>query len=160
MILSAEVLVTTKLSAEEVAWLSSDFEEIGLTTEVREVSPRRSLDLAWVILAVLPWRPFVDKLVQEFASDAHERLKIVAIRIFDRWRWSPGTEQRLLVLQDTLTGVQVVLEPDLPPESYRQLLGFDFSSIQRGPLRYDQHHKQWRAELVDATTTTPPPTTP
>lgn len=160
MTLSAQVLVADKLSAEEAAQLSSDFEEIGLTTDVREVSPRRSLDLAWVILAAMPWKPFVDKLAQEFASDAYKRLKTVMTRIFEGRQCPPGPEQRLLVLQDTLTGVQIALEPDLPPESYRQLLDVDLSSIQRGPLRYDQHHKQWRAELGEAANTTPPPTTP
>jgi hypothetical protein len=158
--LLAEVLVADKLSAEEAARLSHDFEEIGLTTDVREVSPRRSLDLAWVILAAVPWKPFIDKLAQEFASDAYHRLKSVMTRIFDRRRCSPATEQRSLVLQDTLTGIQIVLEPDLPPESYRQLLGVDLASLQQGPLHYDQHRQQWRVQLGEAAQTTPPPTTP
>lgn len=158
--LPAEVLVAYKPSAEEAAQLYNDFKEIGLITNVREVSPRRSFDFAWMILAALPWKPFVDKLIQEFASDAYKRLKIVTTRIFDRRQLSPKIEQRLLVLQDTLTGVQVVLEPDLPAEGYRQLLNFDLSAIQRGPLHYDQHRKQWRAELNEAAKTTSPPTTP
>ena len=156
--LSAEVLVDGKLSAEESARLSNDFEEIGLTTDVRQVPHRRSLDLAWFILAALPWKPFIDKLAQEFASDAYKRLKSVTTRIFNSRKCLAETEQRLLVLQDTLTGVQVVLEPDLSAESYRQLLAFDLSSVQRGPLRYDKHRKQWRGELTEAGSTPSLPT--
>jgi hypothetical protein len=92
--LSAEVLVADKLSAEEAARLSDDFQEIGLSTDVREVAPRRSLDLAWVILATLPWKPFIDKLdpIQANSAttpcDSRVTLRDTAV-VAARSRWEP-----------------------------------------------------------------------
>lgn len=63
----------------------------------------------------------------------------------------------ILVLQDTVTGVQVVLEPDLPADSYRQLLSFDLATVRRGPLHYDLHRRRWRSELDETPSTTNPP---
>jgi hypothetical protein len=57
----------------------------------------------------------------------------------------------VLILQDKTTGVQVVLEPDLPDEAFEQLLVFDLAAIRRGPLHYDQRRRQWRSELDEAT---------
>ena len=65
----------------------------------------------------------------------------------------------MLLLQDSTTGIQVVLEPDLPAWAYQQLLSFDFATLRRGPLHYDQHRRRWRSELDEAenVTTSPPP---
>ncbi|MGH3430202.1 MAG: hypothetical protein ACRDQZ_21980 [Mycobacteriales bacterium] len=150
MSLPTEVLIAETISAEEATQLVEDFETIGLTADLREVSPRRSMgDIAWFVLAALPLRPFLDKLAEDFATNAYERLKTFVTRLFRRRRSSTGMRQ-LLVLQDTLTGVQVVLEPDLPPESYQQLLHLDLSVIRRGPLHYDLRRGQWRSELDEA----------
>jgi hypothetical protein len=56
----------------------------------------------------------------------------------------------MLVLQDAATGVQVVIEPDLPDESYQQLLALDLSTIRHGPVHYDRHQRRWRSELDEA----------
>jgi hypothetical protein len=157
--LSTEVLIAEAISAEDATQLVEDFGTIGLTAHLREVPPRRSMgDITWYVLAALPLQPFLDKLAQDFAADAYERLKTFVTRLLHRRRSSPGP-QRLLVLQDVLTGVQIVLEPDLPPESYQQLLGFDLSAIRRGPLHYDLRRGQWRSELdeADKAASQPPP---
>jgi hypothetical protein len=46
---------------------------------------------------------------------------------------------RVLLLQGSTTGIQVVLEPELPDDAYQQLLAFDLATIRRGPLHYDRH---------------------
>jgi hypothetical protein len=49
--LSVEVLIAETISAAEATQLVEDFETIGLTADVREVSPRRSMgDIAWFVL--------------------------------------------------------------------------------------------------------------
>jgi hypothetical protein len=155
--LSTEALIAEAISAEEAAQLVEDFKTIGLTADLREVSPRRSMgDIAWFVLAALPLRSFLDKLAENFATDAYERLKVFVTRLLHLRRSSTGTQQ-LLVLQDTLTGVQVVLEPDLSPESYQQLLDFDLSTIRCGPLRYDLCRGRWRSELDEADKAASPP---
>lgn len=51
------------------------------------------------------------------------------------------------MLQDAVTGLRVVLEPDLPAESYRQLLSLDLTKFTHGPLHYDPARARWRSEL-------------
>jgi hypothetical protein len=55
--------------------------------------------------------------------------------------------KQIMVLQDTETGMHIVLEPDLPAESYRQLLSLDLTTVTRGPVHYDLARKRWRSEL-------------
>jgi hypothetical protein len=56
----------------------------------------------------------------------------------------------VLLLQDSTTGIQVVLEADLPDEASQKLLALDLSTIRRGPVHYDRHHHRWRSELDEA----------
>jgi hypothetical protein len=90
-------------------------------------------------------------VVKDFAADAHERLRalIVSCAEIDR---GAESARRVLVLQDSTTGVQVVLEPDLPSQASQQLLRFDLTTIHRGPLHYDRHRRQWRSELDETAT--------
>jgi hypothetical protein len=55
--------------------------------------------------------------------------------------------KQILMLQDTDTGLRVVLEPDLPAESFRQLLSLDLTKFTHGPLHYDLARGRWRSEL-------------
>jgi hypothetical protein len=72
-------------------------------------------------------------------------------------RASANRPKPVLALQDTVSGVQVVLEPDLPAESYRQLLTFDLSTVRHGPLHYGLHRLRWRSELDEERSTVIPP---
>ena len=148
----ASVLVASSdLSDEAAAQLIEDFHSVGVTAELRQVSPRRSLgEIAWLALAVVPLKPFFDQLIKDFADDAYQRLRTCIVKLF-RLHPSPPTEPpRVLLLQDSTTGIQVVLEPDLPVRAYKQLLSFDFATLRRGPLHYDQHRRRWRSELDEA----------
>ena len=71
MPLPADVLFAGKLSADEAAQLAQEFEAVGLTADIREVSPRRYLDeIAWLVLAAVPLKPFFDQLAKDSATDA------------------------------------------------------------------------------------------
>ena len=66
-------------------------------------------------------------------------------------RKQPAAEQpRPLVLQDTASGLRVVLEADLPDTAYQQLIGLDLAKFQLGPLHYDRQQRRWRSELDEA----------
>jgi hypothetical protein len=147
MILSAEVLVAAPISTAEAAQLVDDFKAIGLGADLRLIPARRSAnDIAWLVLAALPVQPFLNQLAGDLGTDAYGHLKDFVSRILHR----PETATmatRLLVFQDTDTGVHVVLEPDLPTEGYQELFRLDFSAIHRGPLHYDMHYRRWRSEL-------------
>ena len=154
----ASVLFASDLSDRVAAQLIEDFQSVGVTAELRQVSPRRALgEIAWLALAVVPLKPFFDQLTKDFAADAYQHLKTFIARVF-RLHPSPATEPAtVLLLQDSATGIQVVLEPDLPARAYQQLLSFDFATLRRGPLHYDQHRRRWRSELDEADDVTSPP---
>lgn len=142
-----EVLVAEPISASEAARITEEFNSVGLNADLRVVAPKRSLgDIAWFLIAALPLQPFFTRLAEDTADDVHERLKAFVTHVILR-RPAETQPQPILVLQDTLSGVRVVLEPDLPAESYRQLLSFDMSTVRRGPLHYDMHRRRWRSEL-------------
>ena len=158
MPLPADVLFAGKLSAEEAAQLAQEFEAVGLTADLREVSPRRSLgEIAWLVLAAVPLKPFFDQLAKDSAADAYQRLQSLVGKIFHGREPQATESPRVLLLQDSTTGVQVVLEPDLPAEAHHQLLTFDLATIHRGPLHYDRYRHRWRSELDEADRSTSPP---
>jgi hypothetical protein len=149
--LTTDVLFADKLSPEEANGLVQNFETVGMTATLREVPPRRSLDdIAWLVLAAVPLKPFFEQLAQDFATDAYKRLATLVGKIF-HGRLSQATESpRVFLLQDSETGVQIVIEPDLPDESYQQLVTLDLSTIRHGPVHYDRHQHRWRSELDEA----------
>jgi hypothetical protein len=135
--LAAEVLFVERLSDEEADDLTREFESIGLRAELREVPPRRSLsDIAWLALLALPLKPFFEQLAKDSASDVHKGLRSIVGKILQRRHNQPATVPRVLLLQDSASGVQIVLETDLGDDAYRQLLAMDLSRISRGPLHY------------------------
>ena len=155
MPLPAHVLVASQLSDHEAGQLVQEFAAAGLTAELRDVAPRRSLgDIAWLALVAVPLKPFYEQLAKDFATDAHQRLKTLTGKLLQRAK-EPAGSPRVLVLQDNTTGVQVVIEPDLPDEAFEQLLTFDLATIRRGPLHYDRSRRRWRSELDEADTASP-----
>jgi len=138
-----------------IALLDAEREEVldasrsvGLSVSITFVPPRRGLgDLQWLTLVALPLHAFLSGLGDEFASDASQRLRAFVRAVLKR-RQRPVTKASdLLVLQDIASGIQVVLEADLPTEGYEQLLSLDFSRFERGPLHYDRQLGGWRSEL-------------
>ena len=154
----ASVLVASDLSDQAAAQLIEDFQSVGVTAELRQVSPHRALgEIAWLALAVVPLKPFFDQLTKDFADDAYQHLKTVTARVFRLHPPPPTGPPPVLLLQDSTTGIQVVLEPDLPARAYQQLVSFDFAALRRGPLHYDQHRRQWRSESDEAGNAISPP---
>lgn len=150
VVLPAEVLVAADVPDEDHDQLIDDLRSLGLDPTARRALRRRGIsDIPpWVVFIALPLQPFLNALIENLAGDAYQRLKASIVRVF-RHRHELGTEAgaRVVVLADTVTGVQVVLEPDLPAKSYQQLLRFDLSTITRGPVRYDRGEGRWRCEL-------------
>jgi hypothetical protein len=153
----ADVLIAEPVSADQAAEIAAAFGSIGLTAALRVVSTKRSLaDLAWLVLAAIPLQPFFNHLAEDLADDAHQRLSTFVSRVLRRPA-AVNPPKPVLVLQDAITGVQVVLEPDLPADSYRQLLSLDLARVRHGPLHYDLQRRRWRSELDEAPSTTNPP---
>lgn len=158
--MSADVLMAQEIPSDEAARIVGEFASIGMTADLRTVAPTRSMGgVGWLILAALPLQPFFSQLAADAADDVHERLKTFVGRVLRKRSADAGTEDQprpVMVLQDTVTGVQVILEPDLPAESYQQLLRFDLNTVRHGPLHYDVHRHRWRSELDEPPGKTPP----
>jgi hypothetical protein len=152
VLLATEVLLAEKISPKDTAELSREFETVGLSAQLREVRPRRSLgEIAWLALMLLPLKPFFDKLAEDFADDAHQQLTKLVGKLLHRTNPATDTPQ-ILVLQDSATGIQIVLESDLPPQAHQQLLSVDLTTIHPGPLRYDRYSGTWRSDRPDTHT--------
>jgi hypothetical protein len=148
--LHVDVLVAEGLPPDERDRLAQELGAVGLVADLQELPPRRSLGyMAWIAMLVVPLKPFYDQLAKDFASDAHRRLKTTAQSIFKRSD-GPADQPRPVILQDSATGVQIVLERDLPDAAYAQLLAFDLGTIRHGPLHYDKDRRRWRSELDEA----------
>jgi len=153
--LSADILVVGRLSPDEAVDLAQSFATVGLSPDLREVPPRRSLgDIAWLALIAVPLKPFYEQLAKDFATDAHRRLKALTMKLLHR-EAVPSSAPQVLVLQDSRTGIAVVIEPDLPDVAFEQLLTFNLSGIRRGPVHYDRHRRRWRSELDEAAASSP-----
>jgi len=121
------------------------FATIDVAATTRLAPTQRTLNGAeWLVLAMLPLQAFLSGLGAKLAEDVHCGLKDVVGRILGRS--SPGRRERVLVLQDPATGLEVVLEPDLPIEAYRRLVTLDLSAIRGGPVRYDRSRDAWQSD--------------
>ncbi len=157
MTVNTEVFVGQPVPAEEADRITAEFADIGLNADVRVAPPLRSLgEVALVIFAALPFQQFVSQLASDFADDAYARLKAFVTKVLHGKPGDASTgavaegepeAKQVLVLQDTATGIRVVLEPDLPAESFRQLLTLDLTKFKFGPLHYDLTRGRWRSEL-------------
>jgi hypothetical protein len=132
----------------------------GASTQVETVPVHRgeSAALTWIVLAVLPLQAFLAALGSKMADDAYAQVRTLVKRLAAGRHQPPGAGPARppapLVLLDRGTGLQVVLEADLPAEAYRQLTALDLSQFSHGPVHYDLGRGRWRAELDEAT---PPP---
>jgi hypothetical protein len=141
--IAADVLVRPGMSTADEYDVAEAFATIDVAATTRLVPTQRSLNgVEWLVLAMLPLQAFLSGLGSKLAEDAYHGLKDAVGRILRRS--NPGRRERALVLQDTATGLQVVLEPDLPIEGYRRLVTLDLSAFHGGPVRYDRSRNAWQ----------------
>jgi len=125
----------------------------GASAQVETVPVHRgeSAALTWIVLAVLPLQAFLAALGSKMADDAYAQVRTLVKRLAAGRPKPPGVGPPApLVLVDRGTGLQVVLEADLPAEAYRQLIALDLSQFSHGPVHYDLGRGRWRAELDEA----------
>jgi hypothetical protein len=146
--IAADVLVRPGMSTADEYDVVDAFATMDVAATTRLVPTQRTLNGAeWFILALLPLQAFLSGLGSKLAEDVYHGLKDVVGRILRRS--NPERRERALVLQDTATGLQVVLEPDLPTEAYRRLVELDLSAFRHGPVRYDRSRSTWRCNPTE-----------
>jgi hypothetical protein len=135
---AAEVLVTAEVSADEEQAIVAVFRALGVAARTRMVPTRRGLEqLHWLVLATLPLHALLSGLGSAAAQDVAEGLKRLVGRVVGAKHKTASSEQ-VLVLQDSVTRLQLVLEADLPAEAYQALVALDLSAFWQGPVHYDR----------------------
>lgn len=148
--LTADVLVDGPLSAEHEALIRQALAELGAAGQIRVLPPRRgAADLQWLLLVTLPLQAFLGSVGGKFGEDAHQSLQNVIRKLLHPER-KAAAPIRPIVLKDDATGLQIVLDPDLPPEGYQQLLTLNLSRFRFGPVHYDRGKGRWRSEIDEA----------
>ncbi|MGH3717770.1 MAG: hypothetical protein ACRDRI_02825 [Pseudonocardiaceae bacterium] len=147
--LSAELLLSSNITEQQAQDVARAFSRFGVATRARRVLNHRGpADLEWLVLAALPLQAFLTGLGTEAVKDFYAALKSLVGHLPLPSR--PVPNQVPLVLQDSRSGVRIVLEPDLPGQAYQQLLGLDLGRYRTGPLHYDRAAQRWRSELDEA----------
>jgi hypothetical protein len=153
--LDADVLLDPHVPADQERMLVDALARLDVLAQVRIVPTRRGLgDLHWLVLVALPLQAFLSGMGSKLAEDAYQGFKGAVGRLLGRGGQTTQVAGRArpLVLQDTATGLQVVLEPDLPDDGYQRLLGLDLAGFQGGGrelprgyllLRYDRRRGRW-----------------
>ncbi|MFE2942041.1 hypothetical protein ACFXKG_23775 [Streptomyces sp. NPDC059255] len=160
--LSAELLLDRDVTDAQKDQLVSMLGELGVRADARRALAHRGpAELGWVVLLALPLHSFLSGLGAEAVKDAYTGVKSLLRRGPRDAGAGAGSEEAggdagggeaggPLVLHDSVSGLRVVLEADLPAEAYRQLVALDLTAYRIGPLHYDRHRGTWRSELDEA----------
>ena len=137
---TVEVHVDEYVAAEDEAALVSCLSDLGLapSAPVRVQPPVRA-EILWQVLVTLPLTGFLTAIGTKLGTDTYQQLVAVVRRLFAH-RPAP------MVLRDVETGVEVVIERDLPDVAYLQLPTLDLSGC-RGTVRYDRDRGRWRETI-------------
>ncbi|MFC9428327.1 hypothetical protein [Streptomyces sp. NPDC056987] len=160
--LSAELLLDRDVTDAQKDQLVTMLGELGVRADARRALAHRGpAELGWVVLLALPLHAFLSGLGAEAVKDVYTGVKSL-LRRGPRGDGAGsedtgggvgggvGGARGPLVLHDSVSGLRVVLEADLPAEAYRQLVALDLTAYRIGPLHYDRHREAWRSELDEA----------
>ncbi|MEV0091412.1 hypothetical protein [Streptomyces sp. NPDC050738] len=146
---TAEVILRDEVTAEQRQLLSELLEGAGYPATVRRpLSHREPATVTWIALVVLPLQAFLGGLGEVAVGGA-----LRGIRRLVRGDGSADGAPALpgpMVLQDSGSGIKVVLEAGLPPEAFEKLLQLDLSDYRLGPLHYDIAQARWRSVADEA----------
>jgi len=156
----ADLLTDPRLGPDLADQVAAAFAAAGVEVQAHARPPVRGADdITWLVLAVLPLQAFLASLGGKVADDVYRQLTNLFAKFGDHagakapsedGDQQPEQAPAPLVLQDAVTGVQVVLDNDLPADGYQQLLRLDLAPFRFGPVHYDRAASRWRAELDEA----------
>jgi hypothetical protein len=148
----ADIFLDEQIPPEQQDLITGALAALGVSVRVRIMPRRRAAsDLQWLVLAALPLQAFLSSIGTDIANNAYEHFQDAVRTLLHRKHPDQTPATRPIVLQDTTTGLQIILNHDLPADGYRQLLTLDLSPFRLGPLHYDLARHRWRSELDEAT---------
>lgn len=143
-----EIIVDPQVTKEQEVLVTDALAALGFSSRTRVLAPRRGPEqLQWLVLASLPLHAFLSGIGSKIAEDGYRGLQSAIRRTLRR---PEVPAPRPLVLQDSASGLQIVLDPDLPEDGYQQLIDLDLSRFRFGPVRYDRGERRWRSDLDEA----------
>ncbi|MGP4114445.1 hypothetical protein ACTWP5_26480 [Streptomyces sp. 4N509B] len=152
----ADVVLAAGLTREQEEPLLGLLTDLGFVSQVRVLPVRRSGEaLTWLALVALPLSGFLTAL----GEDGYHRLRRAVDAL--RTRGTRGTRAnaaadddpaplRPFVLEDTATGLRIIVPRDLPEEAYQQLRALDLTTFRHDPVRYDATLRRWVSDLDEA----------
>jgi hypothetical protein len=150
--LPADIFVDAHLAPEVEDIAVRALAALGVSARVRVLSPRRGTsELQWVILAALPLQAFLTGIGTKIADDAYKGFQEAVRKLRRQEPADKLPDPPPMVLQDSASGLRIVLDHDLPADGYQQLLALDVSQYRLGPVHYDRAQRRWRSELDEAT---------
>jgi hypothetical protein len=150
--LSADIFVDSQFSPEYEDLIIAALTALGVAARVKVLPRRRSSsDLQWLMLVALPAQAFLSSIGGKVANDAYKGFQNAVRKLLGRDQTAEPPVARPVVLQDTISGIRIILDQDLPIEGYQQLIHLDLSQFRLGPVHYDRMSKRWRSELDEAT---------
>jgi hypothetical protein len=149
--LTADILVDGPLSTEREALIRQALATLGASGQIRVLPLRRGAsELQWLVLVTLPLQAFLGSVGGKFGEDAYRGFQNIIRKLLRPEHAAPTAPSRPMVLKDAASGLRIVLDSDLPPEGYQQLLTLNLSQFRFGPVHYDRAGRRWRSETDEA----------
>lgn len=150
--LTADILLDGPLPADQEALIHDALAALGASGQIRVLPRRRSAaDLQWLVLVTLPLQAFLGSIGGKFGEDAYRTFQQAVRKLLHHQERAAATApSRPMVLKDATSGLRIVLDSDLPPEGYQQLLTLNLSQFRFGPVHYDRAARRWRSEIDEA----------
>lgn len=152
--ITTELLLSQRLAATDEQDVVAFFSRFGTISRHRRVRGHRGAAIEWLVLAALPLQAFLQNLGTLTSEDAYIAFKsLIAQLPHHKPRPHPEEQEiRPIVLQDTSSGLQIVIESDLPEIAYRQLQQLNLAQFNSGPIHFDRNLGCWRADGGEAAT--------
>lgn len=110
---------------------------------IRTMPAERGVEAVhWTMLLVVVLTAFLAAIGTRLGNDAYHGLTRVIRQAMDR-RPAEEDTRCLIVARDRDSGIEIILEPDLPAEALRQLS--KLTEPARGPVRWDRRARRWRS---------------
>ncbi|NUP53656.1 MAG: hypothetical protein HOW97_40995 [Catenulispora sp.] len=134
----------------EEAELREALAEAGFDVFAQDLPTVRGLEnLDAIALLMIPLHSFLTAAGEHLAADAYGRFKSGIRRLLHR----PAKDESRpapLIVQDTATGLKIVMERDLPDEAYEALRTLDLTTFTAGPVDWDRARNRWRSVVDEA----------
>lgn len=142
--IAADVLLHTSVPAADAEYVKRALGAVGVDITLKVAPVQRGFnEVIWAALVVLPLNTFITSVVGRLGEDAHEALRNLVSLILRRLH-QQHTQENPLILQDTNTGLQIVLPEGLALDAYQQLLNSNaLQATQGGLLQYDAEEGCW-----------------